>query len=85
MRFTAGAGQKLKAPRGLLSYLKRKVLALQDFTYLTLKAFGNAFSAPRYFGDALVQMDVMGVGSLPIVLLTGFFTGVVLALQTYRT
>lgn len=68
-----------------MSYLKRKVLALQDFTYLTLKAFGNAFSAPRYFGDALVQMDVMGVGSLPIVLLTGFFTGVVLALQTYRT
>ena len=30
-------------------------------------------------------MDVIGVGSLPIVLLTGFFTGGVLALQTYRT
>ncbi len=30
-------------------------------------------------------MDIIGFGSLPIVLLTGFFTGGVLALQTYRT
>ena len=30
-------------------------------------------------------MDVIGVGSLPIVLLIGFFTGGVLALQSYRT
>jgi phospholipid/cholesterol/gamma-HCH transport system permease protein len=29
-------------------------------------------------------MDIMGVGSLPIVVLTGFFTGGVLALQLYR-
>jgi phospholipid/cholesterol/gamma-HCH transport system permease protein len=35
--------------------------------------------------DALMQMDVIGVGSLPIILLVGFFTGAVLALQTYRT
>ena len=67
------------------SYLKRKVLALQEFTYLTVRAFRNAFSAPRYYEDTIAQMDVIGFGSLPIVLLTGFFTGVVLALQTYRT
>ncbi len=67
------------------SYLKRKVLALQEFTYLTGQAFANAFSSPRYYEDAVLQMDVIGVGSLTIVLLTGFFTGVVLALQTYRT
>jgi phospholipid/cholesterol/gamma-HCH transport system permease protein len=30
-------------------------------------------------------MDLIGVGSLPIVLLTGFFTGGVLILQTYPT
>lgn len=29
------------------------------------------------------QMDLIGVGSLPIVLLTGFFTGAVLVLQTH--
>lgn len=68
-----------------MNYLKRNVLALQDFTYLTIRAFRNAFSAPRYFEDTVTQMDVMGVGSLPIVVLTGFFTGIVLALQTYRT
>jgi phospholipid/cholesterol/gamma-HCH transport system permease protein len=31
------------------------------------------------------QMDLIGVGSLPIVLLTGFFTGGVLVLQTFPT
>jgi len=67
------------------SYLKTKVLALQEFTYLTVRAFRNAFSAPRYYEDTIVQMDAIGFGSLPIVLLTGFFTGVVLALQSYRT
>ncbi len=67
------------------SYLKRKVLALQDFTYLAVRSFRNAFSPPRYYDDTLAQMDVIGFGSLPIVLLTGFFTGVVFALQLYRT
>ncbi|MGH9407009.1 MAG: MlaE family ABC transporter permease [Terriglobia bacterium] len=68
-----------------MSYLKRQVLAFQDFIYLTLRAFESAFSPPRYFADTLIQMDTMGVGSLGIVLLVGFFTGFVLALQTYRT
>lgn len=68
-----------------MSFLKRIVLALQDFTYLAIPAFGNALSPPRYYDDAIAQMDVIGFGSLPIVLLTGFFTGAVLALQTYRT
>ena len=33
----------------------------------------------------LLQADSIGVGSLPIVVLTGFFTGAVLALQTSNT
>jgi phospholipid/cholesterol/gamma-HCH transport system permease protein len=37
---------------------------------------------PFYWRDLLVQMDRIGVGSIPIVLLTGFFTGMVLALQS---
>lgn len=32
----------------------------------------------------MVQMDVIGVGSLPIVILTGFFSGAVMALQMSR-
>jgi phospholipid/cholesterol/gamma-HCH transport system permease protein len=66
------------------NYLKRIVLALQEFTLLGFRAFRNAFSSPRYYTDAVAQMDAIGVGSLPIVILTGFFTGAVLALQTYR-
>jgi phospholipid/cholesterol/gamma-HCH transport system permease protein len=66
-------------------YIKQKVQAVQDFTFLLTKSIANLFSSPRYIVDTIVQMDVIGVGSLPIVLLTGFFTGGVLALQTYRT
>jgi phospholipid/cholesterol/gamma-HCH transport system permease protein len=71
---------------GLLdSFLKRKVLAVQEFTDLLVASIRNAFSRPRYLTDLLMQMDTIGFGSLPIVLLTGFFTGAVLGLQTYRT
>ncbi len=66
-------------------FIKQKVQSVQDFTYLLTASIWNLFSSPRYVADTLVQMDIIGVGSLPIVLLTGFFTGGVLALQTYRT
>jgi len=66
-------------------FVKRKVLAVQDFTFLLVSSLRRAFTPPRYIIDTLLQMDAIGVGSLPIVLLTGFFTGGVLALQTYRT
>jgi phospholipid/cholesterol/gamma-HCH transport system permease protein len=66
-------------------FVKRKVMAVQEFTELLISSVRHAFSRPRYLVDTLVQMDVIGFGSLPIVLLTGFFTGGVLALQTYRT
>lgn len=66
-------------------FLKGIVQSVQDFTYLLTASVSNLFSSPRYVADTLIQMDVIGVGSLPIVLLTGFFTGGVLALQTYRT
>jgi phospholipid/cholesterol/gamma-HCH transport system permease protein len=66
-------------------FLKRHVQSIQDFTYLFANGFWKIFTSPRYFNDLLAQLDVIGVGSLPIVLLTGFFTGAVLALQTYRT
>jgi phospholipid/cholesterol/gamma-HCH transport system permease protein len=69
----------------MAGFVKRKVLAVQDFTFLLVSSLRRAFTPPRYIIDTLLQMDVIGVGSLPIVLLTGCFTGGVLALQTYRT
>ncbi|MBI1940952.1 MAG: ABC transporter permease [Acidobacteria bacterium] len=67
------------------SFVKRKVLAVQEFTHLLVSSFRHLSSPPRYVVETLIQMDNIGFGSLPIVLLTGFFTGGVLALQTYRT
>jgi phospholipid/cholesterol/gamma-HCH transport system permease protein len=54
---------------------------LEYFT-LGARALRFAFSRPFYWRDLLTQMDRIGVGSIPIVMLTGFFTGMVLALQS---
>jgi phospholipid/cholesterol/gamma-HCH transport system permease protein len=61
---------------------KRWVLHLQDYSILSARSVSNLFSPPFYVTDVLEQMDIIGVGSLPIVLLTGFFIGAVMVLQT---
>jgi len=53
-----------------------------DYFVLAARAVRFMFSRPFYWRDTLVQMDRIGVGSIPIVLLTGLFTGMVLALQS---
>jgi phospholipid/cholesterol/gamma-HCH transport system permease protein len=62
--------------------VKRRILNVQDYALLIARAIGNVFTRPYYWSDTLDQMDVIGVGSLPIVLLTGFFIGAVMVLQT---
>ncbi len=66
----------------LTSALKSIVQTVQDYTVLSLEAVAGVFRTPLYLDDALYQMDVIGIGSLPIVLLTGFFIGAVMVLQT---
>ncbi len=66
-------------------FAKEQVQAVQDYSLLAGRSISNIFTRPRYFGDTLLQADLIGVGSLPIVVLTGFFTGAVLALQTSGT
>jgi phospholipid/cholesterol/gamma-HCH transport system permease protein len=44
----------------------------------------NIFRSPHYGDDIALQMDIIGVGSLPIAVLTGFFSGAVMALQMSR-
>ncbi len=61
---------------------KKNVMAVQDYSLLAWRSISNLFSHPRYMADTLQQADLIGVGSLPIVVLTGFFTGAVLALQS---
>jgi len=62
--------------------LKRIVQTVQDYTVLASEALISVFRTPLYIDDALYQMDVIGIGSLPIVMLTGFFIGAVMVLQT---
>jgi phospholipid/cholesterol/gamma-HCH transport system permease protein len=66
-------------------FVKRSVLAVQDYTHLSLRSLVNMFRKPFYMADAIQQADLIGVGSLPIVVLTGMFTGIVLALNTSKT
>lgn len=65
--------------------LNRFLAELQDVSLLLWGVVTGLFSKPKYFAEWIKQMDVIGVGSLPIVLLTGFFTGGVLVLQTFPT
>src|SRR5579864_3484208 len=66
-------------------YLKRFTLSVQDYSALAGRSVTNLFRRPRYVADIIYQADLIGVGSLPIVILTGAFTGMVLALNTRAT
>ncbi len=68
-----------------MNFATRALLELQETTLLAARAASGIFKRPRYFPEIVSQMDVIGVGSLTIVLLTGFFTGGVLTLQTFPT
>src|SRR5580700_1240804 len=57
---------------------------MQDFYVLCGRALRNLFRSPHYLDDIIIQMDVIGVGSLPIVLLIGFFSGIIMGLQMGR-
>jgi phospholipid/cholesterol/gamma-HCH transport system permease protein len=65
----------------LLDFLKPPVQTVQDFFSLAGRAYLNIFRSPHYVDDIFIQADIIGVGSLPIVMLTGFFSGVVMTLQ----
>jgi len=68
--------------RRLSDSLKRSVQGVQEYTLLSARGLAALATPPRYPGDILAQADSMGVGSLSIVILTGMFTGMVLALQS---
>jgi phospholipid/cholesterol/gamma-HCH transport system permease protein len=68
----------------LLDFLKTPVETFQEFLFLSGRAFRNIFRSPHYAEDIILQMDAIGVGSLFIVSLIGFFSGVVMALQMSR-
>jgi phospholipid/cholesterol/gamma-HCH transport system permease protein len=64
---------------------KDVVLTVQEYSLFAYRGAINIFRPPIYWPDFLVQADIIGVGSTSIVLLSGFFTGGVLALQSAAT
>ena len=68
----------------MLDGLKTWIATFQGFLILAYQAFVNIFRRPHYFDDVFLQMDSIGIGSLPIVVLTGFFSGAIIALQMSR-
>jgi phospholipid/cholesterol/gamma-HCH transport system permease protein len=58
---------------------------VQEATLMAGRAFRSALSGPHYLRETIQQLDSIGVGSLMIIVLTGAFTGSILALQTSNT
>jgi phospholipid/cholesterol/gamma-HCH transport system permease protein len=67
------------------AWLKRMTLEVQEYVLLTTAALRAVVTPPFYRYDIIEQLDLIGVGSLTVVLLTGFFTGAALASQSGLT
>jgi phospholipid/cholesterol/gamma-HCH transport system permease protein len=67
------------------NWIKHAALEVQEYVLMVRAAIVGVFTSPRYRYDIVEQFDVIGVGSLTVVLLTGFFTGAALALQSGLT
>jgi len=68
----------------VFDFLKGPIYTVQTFYSLAGRALANIFKRPHYWDDVAIQMDIVGVGSLPMVLLIGLFTGAVITLQMAR-
>ena len=66
----------------LTEAFKQLLLNVQNYSEMAARSLTNLATGPRYFQDTLDQMDDIGVGSLPIVIMSGFFIGAVMVLQT---
>jgi phospholipid/cholesterol/gamma-HCH transport system permease protein len=67
------------------AWLKSAIGEVQEYVKLSWASVRGSFSRPFYFHDVVEQLDSIGWGSLTVVLLTGVFTGAVLALQSGLT
>jgi len=66
-------------------FAKETVQAVQDYSQLAGQSISNLFRQPRYLADTMQQADLIGFGSLPIVVLTGLSIGAELALNSANT
>jgi phospholipid/cholesterol/gamma-HCH transport system permease protein len=68
-----------------MNFIARGIDQLQEITLLTWRALRGLLRRPFYGRELIEQMDLLGVGSLAIILLTGLAIGGVLALNTAST
>ena len=66
----------------LTERLKAALLEVQEYVRMLGKVGRGLVTRPFYLRDTIEQFDSIGAGSLTVVLLTGLFTGMVLALQS---
>jgi phospholipid/cholesterol/gamma-HCH transport system permease protein len=67
------------------AWLKHAVAELQEYLRLLAQIARAIVTRPIYTRDIVEQLDAIGIGSMTVVLLTGLFTGMVLALQSGLT
>ena len=70
---------------GAVEWVKAALLEVQEYVRMLGKTFRGVITPPFYYRDVVMQFDAIGIGSLTVVLLTGTFTGMVLALQSGLT
>ena len=66
----------------LLEWTKAGLLEVQEYFRMVGRSGRALVTRPFYFRDVIEQFDIIGVGSMTVVVLTGLFTGMVLALQS---
>jgi phospholipid/cholesterol/gamma-HCH transport system permease protein len=64
------------------NWLKQSILEVQEYVRLCMAAIRASVTPPFYRFDVVEQFEAIGLGSLTVVVLTGFFTGAVLALNS---
>jgi phospholipid/cholesterol/gamma-HCH transport system permease protein len=70
---------------GVVEWIKHALLEVQEYLRLLGQVGRALVTRPFYRRDVIEQLDIIGIGSLTVVLLTGLFTGMVLALQSGMT
>ena len=68
--------------RFVTEWTKSALFEVQEYVRLCAAAIRGTVTPPFYRYDVVEQFDAIGLGSLTVVVLTGFFTGAVLALNT---
>jgi phospholipid/cholesterol/gamma-HCH transport system permease protein len=70
---------------GAVEWVKAALLEVQEYVGMLARTARGTVTRPFYYRDLVQQFDAIGIGSLTVVLLTGTFTGMVLALQSGMT